>query len=154
MSSHLPLALVSFSWTCCWWAWSYVVTGPVIPSATFCCQSSLLLPWIAEPQKYLFPKILGPLWHQSSSRGRSTSKYLGFLHGTYNMGKFFFFALPSDSAELPLHFMPHTMQEEFFSVRFPLTVQLCSCCTMLNWFPGWRQGFWESLQTTPGRVGH
>lgn len=94
MSFHLPLALVSFSWTCCWWAWSYMVIGPVIPSATFCCQWSLPLPWIAEPQKYLFPKIWGLLMHQSSSLGRSIRKYLCFFHGTYNVRKFFSMHLP------------------------------------------------------------
>lgn len=157
MSSHLPLALVSFSWTCCWWASFYVVIGPVIPSATFCCQWSLPLPWIAEPQKYLFPKIWGLLMHQSSSLGRSIRKYLCFFHGTYNVRKFFSMCLPLIVQSHGCTSCHIQCGKNFFSICFPLTGQVCSCCTILNWFPGWRQGFWESLQppqTTPGRVGH
>ena len=107
MSSPLPLALVSFSWTCCWGAWSSVVTGPVIPSATFCCQLSLPLPWIAEPQKCLFPEILGLLWHQSSCLGRSIRKYLK----------------KKKKENIWVSFMAHTTWEKFFSMRLPLIVQ-------------------------------
>lgn len=134
------------TWSLGLWCHLLLFVVNVLASALNCGTSEILISW-----------DFGLLWHQSSSLGRSIRKYLGFLHGTYNVRKLFFYAPPSDSAESRLHFTPHTMWEEFFSICFPLTVQVCSCCTMLNWFPGWRQGFWGSLQppqTIPGRVGH
>ena len=96
----------SFSWTCWWWAWSYMVTGPVIPCATFCCQLSFCLEFLNLRSTY-FLRFWVPY-------GTSLPPGVGVL------------------ANIWVSFMAHKTRENFFSLHFPLMVQSyrCTSCHM------------------------
>lgn len=102
MSSHLLLALASFSWTCYWHAWSYLVIGLMIPPATIGHQSSLPLSWIAEPQKYLFPKIPGLFYGTSLPPWVEVLENILVSFIPHTTWERLFYTVSSDSAALLL----------------------------------------------------